>query len=215
MKRMLAAVFAAMLLLTACSGGEEGTSSLASEESATPSQAVSQEEKEPSESAPEESAAPQETPEEEESAATSQGAEALTPEPGSDTSYTYQDGVYQKKTGTVVVMVIPKDFSDVEEGDARDQAQKEFAKTAMAPYYDQGYYCIVAMPEPESGNTYDLDKVRDGEEMMVVKRRKDLDPGDNSETGLYDGVNITTKINLKGESLSAYLERQVERTQEG
>ena len=90
-----------------------------------------------------------------------------------------------------------------------------FAKTAMAPYYDQGYYCIVAMPSPESGNTYDLDKVRDGEEMMVVKRRKDLDPGDNSETGLYDGVNITTKVNLKGESLSAYLERQVERAQEG
>lgn len=209
MKKIIAAVLAAMLLLSACSnnnGDSSSSSSSSSQGSSSEGSSSSQVSSGTASTSSEVSSVSSS------STASSSSASSLNPVEGTDTEFTLKDGVYTKVTGTVAVMVVPKDFSSLGDEKKIEEAEKDLAKTTMDKYYREGYYCIVAIPKPDSGTTFDLDKKRNDFQVRVIKKQKDLNP--SSSTNTYNGVSVSTLANLKDQSLNEYLNAQIEKANE-
>ncbi len=207
MKRIIAAALAAMLLLSACSNNNGESSSSPSSSSQNSSSVLS-----PSSSESSSNVVSSELASSSSAAPSSSAASSLSPAEGTDTKFTLKDGVYTKVTGTVAVMVVPKDFSSLGDDKKIEKAEKDLAKTTMDKYYKEGYYCIVAIPKPDSGATFDLDKKRSDFQVRIIKKQKDLSPSSNTNT--YNGVSVSTLANLKDQSLNEYLNTQIEKANE-
>ena len=122
---------------------------------------------------------------------------SLSPTAGTDTAFTFQDGVYTKVTGTNALFVVAKDLSNITDEKARSKEEKNLAQKTMEKYYNEGYYCVVAIVKPDADNTVDLEKTRDNFTMRVVKKQKAS--GD---------ISTITSPTLQKESIASYMDGQ-------
>ncbi len=215
MKRIFAVLLALLMFLTACSSGDGNVESETSsgvvgeivsdvEEGAseiiddimpdTSSDVVSED--------PDASSTQSSETQENNGLPSASSNEQITPDAGSDTSFTQTGNVYKMISGTNAYFVIAQDFSSTEEGKARDEAIENAVTKAISTEYKEGYYCVAAVVAPESENSFDVTKQRSDFTVQIFKRQTPK----ATETGM--GESIKKEVTLKDQSLQEYLETQ-------